>query len=107
MITSDLNVFGRGTDLIVRLRPDVLDLLTVVEAIAGLLEVVLHQVDVLLISAEVNPRVSYEDDAELVEALSDFLALDADVITQLALIALHRSHVELEVNDWDVLEVVC
>lgn len=80
MIACLLNKFWRGADLVEAFRFDVRVLLVLVEGVTSLLEVVLHQVDVVLIVLHVDARVLDQNDAELVEALCHFLAFNADLI---------------------------
>jgi hypothetical protein len=75
MVAGFLDVFRGGTDLVVMFLLDVVNLLTSVECLTSLGKVVLHQVNVFIIVFHVHAWVLDQDDAELVEALCNLLAL--------------------------------
>lgn len=106
VIASDLNVLRGGSHKVVGLWVNVRDFLTVVEAISGHFEIVFHHVNVLIVGGEVHARVPDENNSEFVEGLGYFLALDSCVIAQLALVLLCGLHVQLQVNDGDLGQVV-
>ena len=64
VITGDFNIFWSRSGQVVELRFDVRDSLSGIELISSLLEVVLHQVDVLVVVFFVDTRVSDHTDAE-------------------------------------------
>ena len=87
MVSCLLNKFWCSSDLVVAFRLNVFAaVLAGVEHITGLFEVVLHHIYVVFIVLRVDSWVPDQQNAELVEALSDFLALDPYCIRQLVLI---------------------
>lgn len=74
VVTGDFNIFWSRSGQVVELRLDVRDSFPSVELITGLLEVVLHQVNVLVVVFFVNTRVSDHTDAEQMETLCHSLA---------------------------------
>lgn len=75
MVTSDLNLLWSSSYLVVELRLDVGDGLTIVEFVTSLFEVVLHHINITIIVLFVNSWVSDHTDTEKMEALSYSLAL--------------------------------
>ena len=85
---------------------DVLTLLASVELVTDLLEVVLHHIDVVFIVLEINSWVLNQQNSELVEAFSDFLTLNSDIVCELAHVCFTSFEVNIHVNNGDILEVV-
>jgi len=74
VITGDFNIFWSRSGQVVELGLDVRDSLSSIELISSLLEVVLHQVDVLVVVFFVDTGVSDHTDAEQMETLCYTLA---------------------------------
>jgi len=98
VVSSLLDELGCRTDLIVALGLDVIDLLAGVVQLASALEIRLHEVNVFFIVLHVDARVANDQDAELVEALGDLLALDLSLLARAS--TLLGCQEDLEVNDW-------
>ena len=102
MIASHLDEFRRRADLIVVLGLDVGDSFAGVEFVARLRKVLLHQVNVFVVVLHVYARVLNQQNAEFVETLGNFRALElsfgADVFT--------RIEEGFKVDDWHVGEVI-
>lgn len=87
MVSCLLNKFWCSSDLVVAFRLNVFaTVLPSVEHIACLFEVVLHHIYVVFVVLRVDSWVPNQQNAELVEALSHFLALDPYCLRQLVLI---------------------
>lgn len=102
VVSSFLDEFGSGSDLIEHFRFNVWNFLFIVEFVPCLLEVVFHQVHIVIIVLEVDARVLDQKNPEIVEALSDFLAFDLHVLRQI----LHLPHIQVHshVNYWHFSE---
>ena len=76
VITSDFNVLGSSSNLVVVLRLDVWYSFPSIEFVTSLFEVVFHHVNILVVVRFVHAGVSDHADAEQVEALSYSLTFE-------------------------------
>lgn len=107
VVTSLLNVLRSRTDLVVTLRLDVVDHFASVKELAGALEVTFHEVNVFFIVLHVHSWVANNQNAELVEALCNLLALEFCQLLgglAVALVALPGKK-DIKVDHWHLCEL--
>ena len=109
VVPRHLNIFGSSSHLVVEFCFDIIDLLTSVEELSCLLKVVLHQIDVVIIVFVIDTRVSDKEDAELVEAFSDLLALNLCLVRKrlyiFKFVVLDELEIHIDINDGNVGEI--
>ena len=79
MVSGLFHGFRSHSCLVAEFRSHVNEFLPGVELLTDILEVVLDHVDVLVVVLVVHPGVPHDTDAELVEAVGHFLALELPV----------------------------
>jgi hypothetical protein len=89
------------------LRNDIVTLLASVEHVTGLLEVIFHHVDVVIVIFEVNTGVPDQKNAEFVKTFGYFLTLETDLVTQLVhVFSVASFKVDVHVDNWNILEIL-
>lgn len=80
VISGLLNIFWGCAHLVMALRNDIFALLASVEHVTGLLEVVFHHIDVVIVVLKVNAGIPDQKNAEFVKTFGHFLTFETNLI---------------------------